>query len=192
MAIDPDEEAENSRSVTGPSFPVEIIASLLELTVRRVQQLAAEGVIPKAVHGKYSLAGCVRGYVRYLKGQIGENRRGTETSRLARAQAIKVEMQNWEAMGELGLWAQIDETMDGLVHKMKTLHEALPGRVSNEFSAITEPSRIYQRLREECGAIQHACADYLEERAASLDALPQPREDAAASEAGDAGGVGTA
>jgi hypothetical protein len=36
-----------------PTYPVGVIAKLLMLTERRVQQLAAEGSIPKAQHGRY-------------------------------------------------------------------------------------------------------------------------------------------
>jgi hypothetical protein len=48
--------------------PVAVIARLLDLTERRVQQLAREGIIPPAARsgnerGRYDLVGAVRGYV---------------------------------------------------------------------------------------------------------------------------------
>lgn len=49
------------------TYPVATIARLLLLTERRVQQLAAEGVLPKGERGRYGLVACVQGYVRYLK-----------------------------------------------------------------------------------------------------------------------------
>ena len=50
--------------------PIGVIARLLDLSERRVQQLSREGVIPKAERGQYDLIGSVRGYVRYLRDQV--------------------------------------------------------------------------------------------------------------------------
>ena len=50
--------------------PIGVIARLLDLSERRVQQLSREGVIPKAERGQYDLVGSVRGYVRYLRDQV--------------------------------------------------------------------------------------------------------------------------
>lgn len=53
------------------TFAGELIAKLLNITERRLQQLAKDGIVPKAARGKYPLAGCVRGYVTYLQGLGG-------------------------------------------------------------------------------------------------------------------------
>jgi hypothetical protein len=45
--------------------PIAVIARLLDLSERRVQQLSRDGVIPKAERGQYDLVGAVRGYVVY-------------------------------------------------------------------------------------------------------------------------------
>jgi len=50
-----------------PGHPVGTIAVLLDLTERRVQQLAGEGVIPRNSHGRYEIGLAVRGYVKYLR-----------------------------------------------------------------------------------------------------------------------------
>jgi phage terminase Nu1 subunit (DNA packaging protein) len=52
--------------VFGPA-PLAIIARLLNITERRVAQLAKEGVIPRASRGKYPVLGAVRGYVTFLQ-----------------------------------------------------------------------------------------------------------------------------
>lgn len=48
-------------------YAVGVIAKLLNVTERRIQQLAKEGIIPKAQRGKYDLIPCVQGYVKYLQ-----------------------------------------------------------------------------------------------------------------------------
>lgn len=47
--------------MSSPSQPLAVIAKLLDLTERRVQQLSREGVIPKAERGRYDLVGAVKG-----------------------------------------------------------------------------------------------------------------------------------
>src|SRR4030065_330688 len=49
------------------TYPVAVISKLLDLTPRRVQHLANEGVIPRAEKGRYELVPAVRGYIRYLR-----------------------------------------------------------------------------------------------------------------------------
>ena len=82
------------------------LARLLNLSERRVYQLAEAGVIPKGGRGSYPLVPAVQGYVKYLQDKVtggGGSAAGlaAERARLARAQANKVERQNKEAEREL-------------------------------------------------------------------------------------------
>ena len=82
--------------------PIAVIARLLDLTERRVQQLAQDGVIPPAARtgperGRYDLVSAVRGYVRYLREQAtrspsGSADFGVERARLVKAKADLAEM----------------------------------------------------------------------------------------------------
>jgi hypothetical protein len=173
-----------------PSFDVRTIATLLMLDERRVQQLVKEGWIPRGERGRYSLVESVQGYIKYLKEHGRETSRGSEHALLARAQTRKIEMENFRRMGELQTTAQVDETTQGLVVLMKTSHAAMPGRLANELAAITEPPRVYQRLQDELRAIDNSCADFLEKRAAALEAMPEPGADAAPERAAAADAVG--
>lgn len=177
----PDNAPETGRDPAGgPAFAGKIIANLLELTERRLQQLVNEGWIPRPMRGQYSLTHSVRGYIRYLKHNQKEKQRGASAARLASAQAVKVEMENFRRMGELQVTAQVDETMQGLVVLMKSSHEGLPGRLASELAAITEPPKIYQRLQGELRVVLGQCVAYLEKRAEALEAMPEPSNYAAA------------
>ena len=86
--------------------PLAVIARLLDLSERRVQQLSREGVIPKAERGRYDLVGAVRGYVAYLrdlavKAQSGAPDFGVERARLIKAKADLAEMEADGRRGEL-------------------------------------------------------------------------------------------
>ncbi len=157
-------------------FPPKIIAAMLKITERRLQQLAAEGILPKSQQGLYPLVGCIHGYIDFLKRSGHESSRGAEHAALARAQTVKVEIENLRRMGELQTTAQCEETMQGLVVTMRSAHEGLPGRLSSEFAGITEPGVIYRRLQSELRSILNLCADYLEKRAVALEAMPEPGE----------------
>jgi phage terminase Nu1 subunit (DNA packaging protein) len=194
--MEPDEN-ETSRtdapqSGAGPSFPARVIAGLLEITDRRLQQLANEGWIARPVRGQYNLRDSVRGYIRYLKQHARENTRGNETSRLARAQATKVEMENFRRMGELAAWPQVDDLMHGLVVQVRTAHEGIPGRLASELAGITDPPKIYQRLQSELRGVDNLLADYLEKCADSLGAMPQPGASATTFDPHHADEVGSA
>ena len=80
-------------------YQVGTIARLFNLTERRVQQLAREGIIPKAARGQYELVGCVQGYVRFLQERVDGG--GTDRERLDRARAEEVELRLARAKGLL-------------------------------------------------------------------------------------------
>ena len=86
---------------------VAVIARFLNLTERRVQQLARDGIIPKAEKGKYDLVRCVQNYVRYLQERAygnGDTAHDThhERARLIKAQADKTELEVAEMRGRRG------------------------------------------------------------------------------------------
>jgi len=89
------------------TYPVNVIAKLLDLSIRRVYQLTNEGVIPKAEKGRYELVPAVRGYIRYLRDRaIGADALPDESARASRARLLKAqaeaqEMENAKVRGEL-------------------------------------------------------------------------------------------
>lgn len=172
------------------SISPRIVASLLDLTERRLQQLVAQGWIPRPERGQYNLRESIRGYVKFLRHQSRDNTRGTETARLARAQAVKVEMENFRRMGELAVWGQIDDLLRGLVNEVRSAHEGFPGRLSSELAAITEPQQVYLRLQTELRRVDDFLADYLEKRAGDFASVPEPGTADEAERPDDAGDMG--
>lgn len=91
-----------------PTYPVGTIAKLLRMTDRRVQQLAKEGVIPKAERGRYDLVPSVQGYIKYLQeravdagGSDGAINYQNEKARRMRADADLKEMAVQQLRGSL-------------------------------------------------------------------------------------------
>ena len=115
--------------------PIAVIAKLLDLSERRVQQLSREGVIPKATRGQYDLIGSVRGYVRYLRDQAVNAQAGApdyavERARYIRARADLVEMEASQRRGALIAADDIETAWVKVLALLRTRVLALPDRLA--------------------------------------------------------------
>ena len=115
--------------------PIGVIAKLLDLSERRVQQLSREGVIPKAERGQYDLIGSVRGYVRYLrdqalKAQAGAPYYAAERARFIRARADLAEMEAKEKRRSLIAADQVEAAWIAVLALLRTRLLALPDRLA--------------------------------------------------------------
>jgi len=115
--------------------PISVIARLLDLSERRIQQLSREGVIPKAERGQYDLIGSVRGYVRYLrdqalKAQAGAPDYALERARFIRARADLAEMEAEEKRRSLIAAEQIEAAWIAVLALLRTRLLALPDRLA--------------------------------------------------------------
>ena len=115
--------------------PLAVIAKLLDLSERRVQQLSREGVIPKATRGQYDLIGSVRGYVRYLRDQAVSAQAGApdyaaERARYIRARADLAEMEASQRRGALIAADDIEAAWVKVLALLRTRVLALPDRLA--------------------------------------------------------------
>lgn len=115
----------DSNVVAGP-----VLAKLLNLTERRLQQLAKEGVIPRQERGKYPLIGCVNGYVKFLQDKLagsGDARDlSSERAKLARIQSEHTELRVKQLRGELVPAAAAVHVLEALASAMKTRLTSMP------------------------------------------------------------------
>lgn len=121
--------------MSSASQPLGVIAKLLDLSERRVQQLSREGVIPKAERGQYDLIGSVRGYVRYLrdqalKAQAGASDYAAERARFIRARADLAEMEAEEKRRSLIAAEQIEAAWIAVLALLRTRLLSLPDRLA--------------------------------------------------------------
>mgnify|MGYP001478333768 FL=1 len=142
------------------SFNIQAIAKLLKLSERRIQQLAKEGVIPKAERGKYDLIGSVQGYIDYLKAKVGGEFTAEEVlknkNKLLKAKAELAEIDKMKASGELISKEEVKRTWLELVQKVKQKLLSIPNKVApvvvtvksiNEIKLILQ-EKIYEALYE--------------------------------------------
>jgi phage terminase Nu1 subunit (DNA packaging protein) len=151
-------------------YPAATIAKLFGLTERRVQQLAKDGIIPRAERGKYDLIGAVQGYIKYLQeravgradGEYAESADiKIERKRLISAQADKTESENYKLRGELIPLELVEDCLNQVAVLYGSGIDALPGRLANELSGINDPAEIKSLLFDECRRVRKATADML-------------------------------
>lgn len=121
--------------MSSASQPIGVIAKLLDLSERRVQQLSREGVIPKAERGQYDLIGSVRGYVLYLRDQATRAQAGApdyaaERARFIRARADLAEMDAEQKRRALIAADQIEAAWIAVLALLRTRLLALPDRLA--------------------------------------------------------------
>lgn len=149
-------------------YPVETIAALLNLQRRWVQQLAKNGVMPKAAHGRYPLAGCVQGYVRYLQAQAETHAPSElEQHRLALLEQRyrKLKFENDKLEDSL-IPAEDAEIVCGLIlevidQSLKVMHSRA---LIDSLQGMTEPAVVRHGLKEAA----RACRQDLFERLVRL------------------------
>ena len=144
--------------------PIAVIAKLLDLSERRVQQLSREGVIPKATRGQYDLVGSVRGYVRYLRDQAAKAQAGApdyaaERARFIRARADLAEMEAEEKRGAVIAAEEVEAAWIAVLALLRTRLLALPDRLAPQLHAESGPAGVRDLLR---GAFREALEELAE------------------------------
>lgn len=158
---------------------VAVIARFLNLTERRVQQLARDGIIPKADKGKYDLVRCVQHYVQYLQERAygnGDTAHDThhERARLIKAQADKTELEVAEMRGQLMPIETIEHDWMQHVSSCRMRLLAIPSKSAFQIVSLKEPAEIERFLK---AAIYEA----LMELARDDDDIPEPEAESPAS-----------
>ena len=139
---------------------VSVIGQALMLTPRRVQQLADDGIIPKAERGKYSLRACVRGYIEYLRKTTHGDKAAADV-RLKSVQADLRELEYVQKRSELLSRDFVETVMADLLVMMNQQLDAVSGGLALELAGETNPEVIRSKLRDEAREIRQGIADGL-------------------------------
>ena len=133
-------------------YPVSTIAKLLDLTERRVQQLSAQGVIPRTGRGRYELVPAVRGYVRFLRERAvkgdaaGADDLGASRAKLlsARARMATLEADQFEAT--LLRRPDVERAWSSIVANMRARLLAVPSKTAQAIVFLESPQQIASLL----------------------------------------------
>lgn len=140
--------------MANPTVSLATLAKLFNLSERRIQQLARDGIIPKPErNGRYDLIGCVQGYVKYLQeravGRTDIEPQDTyiERARLLKAQADKTELEVKAMNGELIAADEVESLWSGLVASFRSRLLALPVRCAHKVMSLKTYQEIESTLR---------------------------------------------
>lgn len=113
----------------------DVLAKALDVTPRRVRQLAQEGAFPRQAHGKWDLAKCLLSYVRHvqkeLRGRNGTGEDGTNppagglTAERERRLRVQRERDEIRLAKERGTLIPIDTYRKELTEAFSTVRERL-------------------------------------------------------------------
>lgn len=142
-----------------PTYPVGVIAKLLLLTDRRVQQLTQDGVIPKTERGRYELAPAVQGYIRFLQerhlgkegdtGEPGEQTIASEKLRKMKADADMAEMDRDKQAGILQDEAAVVRMYAGRIIAVRAKMLGIPKKLAPQLVEMADPVEIETLIKAE-------------------------------------------
>ena len=177
--------------MANPSVPVATLAKLFNLTERRVQQMARDGIIPKPEKGRYDLIACVQGYIKYLqdratgRGDIEPQDTYIERARLLKAQADKTELEVKAMNGKLMATEQVELLWAGLVTSFRARMLALPVRCAHLLLNLKTYPEIEGCLREHVHEALIELSRYDPEQHRRIDLEESGEPDGAAAEPQD-------
>lgn len=152
----------------------DIIAKLFDLDVRRVQQLAKEGILPAASQRpyKFDLLSTVKAYIRYLRDRA--NGKEAKTADTVKAEADKLraeadlkqskakiaELQLKELEGKMHRSEDVEALTNDLVYTARSMIMALPGRLAMDVVQAGSANEASALIRTECYKILDELAGY--------------------------------
>lgn len=146
------------------SYSVSFIAKLLLVSERRVQQLAAEGVIQKAERGGYALAPSVQGYIKFLQERSLRSDQApidyhAEKARLTKAQADKAEIESAQMSGDVVNLEQVERSLSNLFAEIRTSIRNIPDRVVSSLIGMTNEREFKNILTQEIDLALNALSE---------------------------------
>ena len=152
----------------------DIIAKLFDLDVRRVQQLAKDGILPAASQRpyKFDLLPTVKAYIRYLRDRA--NGKEAKTADTVKAEADKLraeadlkqskakiaELQLKELEGKMHRSEDVEALTNDLVYTARSMIMALPGRLAMDVVQAGSANEASALIRTECYKILDELAGY--------------------------------
>jgi phage terminase Nu1 subunit (DNA packaging protein) len=132
------------------------MAKLLCVSERRVQQLAKEGIIPKAKQGQYELLPSVQGYIKYLQNLNKEHSpEGGKTKadlyaaqvRMTEAKAKREELRTAQIEGLLVPVSEVEDMWLTLMANLKSKVNSISQDWSHKLLGIDSLKEMRQQLK---------------------------------------------
>jgi phage terminase Nu1 subunit (DNA packaging protein) len=131
------------------SITVGEFAQLVGLSVRRIQQLSDEGIIPKDERGKYVISEAIPAFINHQRSMI--EKKGDVDYERARAQKMRAmaEIAEIELAVKKGELVRVEIISEQIKKEYGYVREkllAIPSKISLQLCGITEPGDIQKKL----------------------------------------------
>ena len=143
------------------------LATVLGVTVRRVQQLAQDGTLPTVKKGRFLLADSVQRFIRFSSAapvdeedqKLEKTRRRSEVQiKASKAMVAKLEAE--ELKGIMHRAEDVAAITEDLVYTIRGALMALPGRLAVDVAACETPAEASNVIRREVNKVMRELADY--------------------------------
>jgi phage terminase Nu1 subunit (DNA packaging protein) len=134
-----------------PVYPAKVIASLFDITERRVQQLVAQGVIPKTERGRYELFPAVQGYIKFLRERkLSEAVVSLDEARQRKlaAEAEMAEIELAKARADVVRIDDVARQWDAILSGVRTRLLALPTKVAPMVAVENDQSIVKEMIED--------------------------------------------
>lgn len=132
---------------------LEILCAVLDLSRRRIQQLAEEGIIPKPQkNGDYDLAACTSAYFEYVYASNDNSEEQQldgryERARKAKAEADKLEFNLSIQKGEYIKTEFLEQTLTSVIMNCRSKLLSIPNKAALELVDKDKPLEIQEVLK---------------------------------------------
>ncbi len=163
-----------------PGHAASTIAKLLRMTVRRLTQLANEGIAIRVAHGRYDLTKTVQNYIRYLKAQTPErgSKRDEDQTALLSTRREMAEIELGERRGDLFAREAVESVVVETLVLMTQRLEGLGGRLAMDLAGESNPAKIRRLISDEVSATRQGIADGLGRLCRDVEKLASDRKPA--------------
>lgn len=151
----------------------DVIARLFGKTVRRIQQLTQDGILPteQTPNGRrYDLLPTIQRYIKYLEDRAENKQPQSMTEKLEakldaeikykKAKADKARLELAELKGQMHRASDIEKLTNELVFSVRSMLLALPGRVAMDLAAIDNPVEVSQYMARHVEALLDELAQH--------------------------------
>lgn len=135
-----------------------VLAKAFGITDRRIRQLAKEGVLEKAGHGRYNFIKSVQNYIVYLRAnsELKESKNEEEVNYekehalLEKAKREKAELELKVMKGELHLAEDVQTVMNDMLANFRSRILSMPSKLAPMLVSNNDVKSIQQIIQTNC------------------------------------------
>ena len=132
-------------------YPAKTIASLLDISERRVGQLVNEGIIPKTERGRYELFPVVQGYVKFLRERkLGKAVVSLDEARQRKlaAEAEMAEIELAKARADVVRVEDVARQWETILGDVRTRFLSLPTKLAPLVAVEGEKTTVKEKIED--------------------------------------------